>query len=121
MTGLDRLSAKTLSDTIGAIYDCALNPQHWPDTCRSIAQLCDSTAGGICVHDVRQVQNDQLFVFGYEQEFLQELGSTTQKARWQLPIWSRMSATSSVSLWSPRRCQEVDSRKKYYNRSGLRT
>ena len=52
----------------------ALNPQHWPDTCRSIAELCDSTAGGICVHDVRQVQNDQLFVFGYEQNFLQELG-----------------------------------------------
>src|SRR6476469_10516299 len=74
MTGLDRLSAQTLSDTIGAIYDCALNPQHWPDTCRGIAELCDSTAGGICVHDVRQVQNDQLFVFGYEQNFLQELG-----------------------------------------------
>jgi hypothetical protein len=34
----------------------------------------DSTAGGICVHDVRQVHNDQLFVFGYELEFLQEFG-----------------------------------------------
>ena len=51
-------------DTIGAIYDCALDPQQWPDTCRRISDLCESTAGGICVHDMRHVQNDQLFVFG---------------------------------------------------------
>src|SRR5438270_12769268 len=70
----DGLGASVCADTIGAIYDCALNPPHWPDTCRRIADLCESTAGGICVHDLRQVQNDQLFVFGYEQEFLHELG-----------------------------------------------
>jgi hypothetical protein len=48
-----------LSDTIGAIHDCALDPHQWPDTCRKIADLCESTAGGICVHDMRHVQNDQ--------------------------------------------------------------
>ena len=67
-------SAQALSDTIGKIYDCALDPQQWPDTCRSIADLCESTAGGICVHDMRHVQNDQLFVFGYQPEFLERLG-----------------------------------------------
>src|SRR5262249_16286711 len=56
------------------IYDCALDPQQWPSTCRKIADLCESTAGGICVHDLRHVQNDQLFVFGYEQKFLETLG-----------------------------------------------
>ena len=66
--GWDVVSPQTLSDTIGAIYDCALDPQRWPDTCRKIAALCDSTAGGICVHDLRHAQNDQLFVFGYEPE-----------------------------------------------------
>jgi DNA-binding CsgD family transcriptional regulator len=72
--GLDGVSAQALSDTIGAIYDCALDPQQWPDTCRRIADLCESTAGGICVHDLRHVQNDQLFVFGYQTEFLEKLG-----------------------------------------------
>src|SRR3979409_637200 len=72
--GLDGVSAQALSDTIGAIYDCALDPQQWPDTCRKIADLCESTAGGIFVHDMRHVQNDQLFVFGYLPEFLEKLG-----------------------------------------------
>jgi len=64
-----------LSDLIGSIYDCALDPQRWPNTCQRIADLCESTAGGICVHDMRHVQNDQLFVFGYQEEFLQRLGT----------------------------------------------
>jgi DNA-binding CsgD family transcriptional regulator/PAS domain-containing protein len=71
---LDGVSAQALSDTIGAIYDCALDPQKWPDTCRKIADLCESTGGGICVHDMRHTQNDQLFVFGYQPEFLEKLG-----------------------------------------------
>jgi DNA-binding CsgD family transcriptional regulator len=75
VTGLDGVSAQALSDTIGAIYDCALDPQQWPNTCRRIADLCESTAGGICVHDLRHVQNDQLFVFGYESEFVEKLGN----------------------------------------------
>ena len=74
MIDLDGVSAQALSDTIGAIYDCALDPQKWPDTCRKIADLCESTAGGICVHDMRHTQNDQLFVFGYQPEFLEKLG-----------------------------------------------
>jgi DNA-binding CsgD family transcriptional regulator/PAS domain-containing protein len=72
--GLDGVSAQALSDAIGAIYDCALDPQQWPDTCRKITELCESTAGGICVHDLRHTQNDQLFVFGYQLKFLAELG-----------------------------------------------
>jgi PAS domain-containing protein len=70
----DAVSPQASSDTIGAIYDCALDPQRWPDTCRRIADLCESTAGGICVHDLRHQQNDQLFVFGYQPEFLEALG-----------------------------------------------
>jgi len=70
---LNGVSAGSLSDTIGAIYDCALDPQLWTNTCRKIANLCDSTAGGICVHDLRHTQNDQLFVFGYQQKFLEKL------------------------------------------------
>ena len=74
MIGLDGVSAQALSDTIGAIYDCTLDPQQWPATCGKIAALCEISAGGIFVHDMRHVQNDQLFVFGYEPEFLEKLG-----------------------------------------------
>src|SRR4051794_8901227 len=70
--GLDGISSQALSDTIGAIHDCALDPQQWLDTCRRIAELCESTAGGIWVHDTRHVQNDQLLVFGYQPEFLEK-------------------------------------------------
>ncbi len=71
---LDQSFLKALSDVIGFVYDCALDPQKWPDACRKIADLCESTAGGICVHDTRHAQNDQLFVFGYKQDFLERLG-----------------------------------------------
>lgn len=74
MTGLDGISADELSELIGAIYDCAIDPQRWPDTCRKIAAQCESTAGGICVHDLRQARSAQLFVFGYATQFLQALG-----------------------------------------------
>jgi DNA-binding CsgD family transcriptional regulator/PAS domain-containing protein len=74
VVNLDGASAQALSDTIGAIYDCALDPHQWPDACRSIAYLCESTAGGICVHDLQHTQNDQLFVFGYQPEFLENFG-----------------------------------------------
>lgn len=73
--GLDGVSALALSATIGAIHDCALDPHRWPDTCRQIAELCESTAGGICVHDLRHTKNDQLFVFGYQTGFLEALGA----------------------------------------------
>lgn len=75
MIDVEGVSAQELSDLIGAIYDCALDPQRWEGTCRKIADLCESTAGGICVHDLRQVQNSQLFAFGYSPEFLEKLGN----------------------------------------------
>ncbi|MEJ1171067.1 helix-turn-helix transcriptional regulator [Variovorax sp. CCNWLW235] len=75
MTAAEQIPAAELSELIGAIYDCSLDPQRWAATCEMIAQRCDSAAGGICMHDLKQTQNDQLYVFGYEPEFLQKLGA----------------------------------------------
>ena len=69
MIGLEGISAQALSDTIGAIYDCALDPQRWFDAIRRIDALCDSKAGGICVHDLKNTHNTVLFEVGYSQEF----------------------------------------------------
>jgi DNA-binding CsgD family transcriptional regulator/PAS domain-containing protein len=106
--GLDGISGQALSDTIAAIYDCALDPNQWPDTCRKIADLCESTAGGICVHDMRHVQNDQLFVFGYQQEFLERLGS--QYAQTPMAAADIVSDIGHVSALSMNRGELLESR-----------
>ena len=108
MTGLDGVSTQALSDTIGAIYDCALDPQKWPDTCRKIAGLCESTAGGICVHDTRHVQNDQLFVFGYQSEFLEKLGS--QYAQSPMAAADIVASIGDVNVLSTDRQELLESR-----------
>jgi DNA-binding CsgD family transcriptional regulator/PAS domain-containing protein len=69
MIDLEGVSAQALSDTIGAIYDCSLDPQRWFGTITRIGELCASTAGGICVHDLKHVDNVRLFEVGYSQEF----------------------------------------------------
>jgi DNA-binding CsgD family transcriptional regulator/PAS domain-containing protein len=106
--GLDGVSAQLLSDTIGLIYDCALDPQLWPDTCRRIADLCKSTAGGICVHDMRHVQNDQLFVFGYQPEFLERLGK--HYAESPMAVADIVSNVGDVSTLSMERHELLESR-----------
>ena len=108
MIGLERLSAHELSDLIGAIYDCALDPQRWEATCRKLADICESTGGGICVHDLRHVQSDQLFVFGYQPEFLEKLGS--QYAESPMAAADVVSNIGDVSALSMDRCQLLDSR-----------
>src|SRR3954453_16977428 len=108
MIGLNGVSAQALSDTIGAIYDGALDPQQWPDTCRKIADLCESTGGGICVHDMRHVQNDQLFVFGYEQEFLEKLGS--QYAQSPMAAADILASVGDVNVLSTDRHELLESR-----------
>jgi len=108
MIGLDGVSAQALSDTIGSIYDCALDPQQWPDTCRKIAALCESTGGGICVHDMRHVQNDQLFVFGYQPEFLEKLGS--QYAQSPMAAADIVASIGDVNVLSTDRHELLESR-----------
>ena len=103
-----QVSAQQLSDLIGAIYDCALDPQHWPATCRQIADLCESTGGGLCVHDLRHVQNDQLFVFGYQQEFLAKLGS--RYADSPMAAADIVAEIGDVSFLSMERSQFLESR-----------
>jgi len=71
MTGMQNICAQALSDTIGAIYDCALDPQRWMDAIRRLVELCESTAGGMCVHDLRNVEDVHLFEVGYTEEFSQ--------------------------------------------------
>ena len=69
MNALDGISAQALSDTIGAIYDCALDPQRWPDALRRIAELCDSPLGSLGVQNLRNPEITNLYDYGYKPEF----------------------------------------------------
>ncbi|MEX2201971.1 MAG: helix-turn-helix transcriptional regulator [Dongiaceae bacterium] len=63
------ISAQALSDTIGAIYDCALDPEYWPGALARMGQLSESPSGGICIHDLAARQEFRLFEFGYPNGF----------------------------------------------------
>jgi DNA-binding CsgD family transcriptional regulator/PAS domain-containing protein len=80
MKELGGVPVQDLSDTIGAIYDCALDPQRWTHAIGRIVELCNSPAGGICVHDLRNVENIQLFEIGYTKEFSQLLQAHYQNS-----------------------------------------
>lgn len=66
---MDGFSARALSDTIGAIYDCALDPDRWPDALRAIAELAESPLGSIGVQDLRNPEVTNLYDYGYSPDF----------------------------------------------------
>jgi len=67
MLGLEGVSAQGLSDTVGAIYDCALDPAHWPETMRRVAALTASAAMGMGIIDYKRSQNVRLYDYGYSE------------------------------------------------------
>jgi DNA-binding CsgD family transcriptional regulator/PAS domain-containing protein len=69
MIGIEGVSAQALSDTIGAIYDCALDPERWVNAVSHIVELCESAGGSMCVHHTKDVQNDCMFEVGYSRDF----------------------------------------------------
>jgi DNA-binding CsgD family transcriptional regulator/PAS domain-containing protein len=69
MEGFSGVSPQALSDTIGVIYDCALAPDRWQDAVRRIIDLCESSSGGMCVHNFRNMQNEYLFELDYPPEW----------------------------------------------------
>jgi len=105
LIGLAGVSAQTLSDTIGAIYDCALDPHRWIDAVRQVAELCESTGGGICVHDLRNSANVHLFEFGYSKEFSDTFQANYEKG--PLAAWSIMGRVGDVGTLS-RICPDAE-------------
>jgi DNA-binding CsgD family transcriptional regulator/PAS domain-containing protein len=70
LTRLNHVSAKALSETIGAIYDCAISPEHWPEALRKIAELTGSAAAGMGIVDHRLKQSVRLYDYGYQEDDL---------------------------------------------------
>jgi DNA-binding CsgD family transcriptional regulator/PAS domain-containing protein len=63
------VSAQALSETIGAIYDCALEPDRWPEAMRQITELTSSAAMGMGLIDHKYNHNVHLYEYGYSEEY----------------------------------------------------
>src|SRR5262249_52717966 len=62
---------ETFSKVVEAIYDCALDPKHWQNTIRLIADLCRSPTCIIAVHDYSSGRSELAYdVGGYEERFI---------------------------------------------------
>ena len=70
MSGPDNINSEVLSDVIGAIYDCALEPQRWQQTVKLINAFCDSPFGGLGIIDSRAVAYRNVYDDGYAAEFV---------------------------------------------------
>lgn len=62
------ISAQALSETIGAIYDCALEPDRWPDAMRQMSELTASAAMGMGIIDFKNKRRTRLYDYGYAEE-----------------------------------------------------
>jgi DNA-binding CsgD family transcriptional regulator/PAS domain-containing protein len=68
MTDTAGISAQALSDAVGAIYDCALEPDHWPKAMQRVAELTESAGMGIGIVDHKHQHNVRLYDYGYSEE-----------------------------------------------------
>lgn len=61
-----------LSEVIGAIYDCALEPERWPDALKQVCDLCDVPFAFVLAHDVQRNQPGRVFHHGGRPEWLMQ-------------------------------------------------
>ncbi len=58
------------SEVVGAIYDCALDPERWRDTLPRISALTSSPYGALAIHDTTQARSGRVFDHGFEDAYL---------------------------------------------------
>lgn len=61
---------KLFSDVVGAIYDCALDPERWRHTLPQISALTRSPYGALAIHDNIQARSGRVFDHGYDDNYL---------------------------------------------------
>lgn len=64
------MRAETLSELLGSVYDCVLDPAGWARTLPLISTFGESAASSIVVHDREADSRTRVFEHGAEQSFL---------------------------------------------------
>jgi DNA-binding CsgD family transcriptional regulator/PAS domain-containing protein len=64
------VGVKDFSDVVGAIYDCALDPERWRDTLPRISALTSSPYGALAIHDNVQARSGRVFDHGFDETYL---------------------------------------------------
>lgn len=59
-----------LSDLIGIVYDCALEPERWPEALAGIARATQSANGFIVFHDLENNLGSRFFEHGLDERWL---------------------------------------------------
>jgi PAS domain-containing protein len=70
MNGLEGVSASALSEAIGAIYDCALDPDHWPNAMRHVTELTASAVMGMGIIDHKHRHNVRMYEYGFREDMV---------------------------------------------------
>lgn len=61
---------ETLSDIVGSVYDCVLQPQDWAQTLQLITSFGESAASSMVVQDRRGGDSTNIYEHGADQSFL---------------------------------------------------
>ncbi|SRR5579871_4955544 len=61
-----------LSEAIGSIYDCALEPDRWSAALKRVCELCDLPFAFVLAHDVQRNQAGRVFHHGGRPEWLMQ-------------------------------------------------
>lgn len=68
VAGWPAIGPERFSDMVGAIYDCAIRPELWPQTIAAIADAVNCFAGMISVSDLHLMVAQYPYVSGYPAE-----------------------------------------------------
>jgi hypothetical protein len=63
------LAPERLSDLIGRIYDCAIDPERWPDTLAEICRAIDCISGSILLIDLEQSRHKFAYTWGVSSDW----------------------------------------------------
>src|SRR5580704_11074060 len=58
------MTPQQLSDAIGAIYDCALEPERWPNALQQVSALSGAGFNFVIAHDIEKNQAGRIFQHG---------------------------------------------------------
>jgi DNA-binding CsgD family transcriptional regulator/PAS domain-containing protein len=59
-----------LSNLIGSIYDCALEPERWPTTLAAVARASQSAMSFIVLHDLQNNLGGRFYDYGFDDHWL---------------------------------------------------